>query len=581
MGTETVLESGAGTAIEEWWQDCEMMTYTYGRISITVRDYYPAFDRALQTYARALTSDTGGTVPPANRARGFTLLFGPGDYHFSRTPTLIRGMHLLGQGAHGQSAYGTRFRYANGIDGLHPRFQDTPATPPTAVTPPGSSDPPRSPIGGGLGRSEYSVVENIAFVGQGAGASENHGIWALAPIQIRNCIISNWGGNGIRMTSAPEGAAFTSSTNHSLVEHCTVQDCGWRGVAKSRKESWEPRFGDDFYDGIYVEGGNSNGSLFSAVHCTGNGRWGFYDESGTGCTFVACMAHGNGNVYEVLSGGPASHKLPDGGSYKVFLTAARSVLVGCYAELDQRPAEVSPVTLVLGGVMAVDLHQGQYLRSDGTRVLQLDAGVTVSHRSRGHVTVKGTLGTSRGDPGVAFEVANVEKNNRDGSTLNLKYDEYGDPPTAKTWSWRHAAENVMVIGVNAERYRQGKVGRPMSEGAIGRGEVYFPGGILLGHASVPEVRIKQKLRSGGSQGNIQGITKTQYVRIVGAAVPDVEKEFYEGYASGPPNADTWFAGDRLWNVNPQPGGWMGWVCTVGGSPGTWLGFGAIESVPRP
>ncbi len=294
MGTELVLDEGVGTPIEEWWRDGETMSYTYGSRTLTVRDYYPAFDRALQSYARALTSATGATIPAPNQARGFTLLFGPGDYHFSRTPTLIRGMYLLGQGAHGQSAYGTCFRYANNIDGLHARFSDTPATPPTSDPPPDPGMPPRSPIGGGLGRSEYSVVENIRFEGNAAGSRENHGIWALAPIRISNCIITNWGGNGIRMTSAPEGDRFTSSTNHSLVEHCTVQGCGWRGVAWTRKEEWEPRFGDDFYDGIYVEGGNSNGSLFSAVHCTANGRWGFYDESGTGCTFVACMTHGNG-----------------------------------------------------------------------------------------------------------------------------------------------------------------------------------------------------------------------------------------------------------------------------------------------
>jgi hypothetical protein len=574
IGTEKVFDYGVGTAIEEWWRDCEMMEYTYGGRTLTVRDYYPAFDRALQSYARALRNDTGGDVASYDRARGFTLLFGPGDYYFSQTPTLMRGMYLLGQGAHGQSAFGTRFRYANGIDGLHARFRDTPATPPTSEPPPGGEAPPRSPIGGGQGRSEYSVVENIAFVGNAANSRENHGIWALAPIRISNCIITNWGGNGIRMTSTLEGDQWTSSTNHSLVEHCTVQECGWRGIARATKESWEPHFCDDYYDGIYVKGANSNGSLFSAVHCTGNGRWGFYDESQLGCTFVACMTHGNGIVREVLgTGSMTSHNLPDGGGYKVFLTSARSVFIGCYTESDQRPAEVSPLTLVFGGAMSVDRHQGQWFRTDTSRLLQLDAGVTVWNRNRGHETVKGTLGTAHGSAGVAFEAVNVGKTTENPGPLNLKYDEYGDPATAKTWSWRHDAANVMVIGVDTLN-RDGKVGSQMSEGAIGHSQVYFPGGILLGHSNVPEILLKNDLRSGGRQGNIQGITKTQFVRIRDSG-PSEKRTFFEGYASNPPSAGNWNDGDRLWNINPQPGQWMGWVCTESGIPGTWRAFGTI------
>ncbi len=295
-----------------------------------------------------------------------------------------------------------------------------------------------------------------------------------------------------------------------------------------------------------------------------------------------------GYVREVLGPGRmTSHRLPDGGSYKVFLASARSVLVGCYAELDQRPAEVSPVTLVLGGVMSVDLHQGQHLRADASRVLQLDAGVTVWHRSRGHVTVKGTLGTSKGYPSVAFEAVNIdETTGNPGFALNLKYDEWryeqdGATKIAKTWAWRNATDNVMVIGVNDPLYRDGRVGRQMSEGAIGRNQVYFPGGILLGHADVPEILVKSDLRSGGSQGNIQGIEKTQFVRIIaGGRIEHAAKSFFEAYASGPPNAGNWNDGDRLWNLNPQPGGWMGWVCTESsrpGSPATWKGFGAIEA----
>jgi hypothetical protein len=35
-------------------------------------------------------------------------------------------------------------------------------------------------------------------------------------------------------------------------------------------------------------------------------------------------------------------------------------------------------------------------------------------------------------------------------------------------------------------------------------------------------------------------------------------------------------GDILWNNNPQPGRFIGWVCTRAGNPGLWSGFGRIE-----
>jgi Pectate lyase superfamily protein len=35
-------------------------------------------------------------------------------------------------------------------------------------------------------------------------------------------------------------------------------------------------------------------------------------------------------------------------------------------------------------------------------------------------------------------------------------------------------------------------------------------------------------------------------------------------------------GDIIYNTNPTPGGYVGWICTASGTPGTWKGFGLIE-----
>jgi hypothetical protein len=47
--------------------------------------------------------------------------------------------------------------------------------------------------------------------------------------------------------------------------------------------------------------------------------------------------------------------------------------------------------------------------------------------------------------------------------------------------------------------------------------------------------------------------------------------------TGAPNSGYYRLGAVVWNTTPQPGGFVGWVCTASGNPGTWKGFGAIST----
>lgn len=49
----------------------------------------------------------------------------------------------------------------------------------------------------------------------------------------------------------------------------------------------------------------------------------------------------------------------------------------------------------------------------------------------------------------------------------------------------------------------------------------------------------------------------------------------EVYGTAAPATGTWAVGDIVWNSAPAAGGTLGWVCTTGGSPGTWKAFGGI------
>lgn len=42
------------------------------------------------------------------------------------------------------------------------------------------------------------------------------------------------------------------------------------------------------------------------------------------------------------------------------------------------------------------------------------------------------------------------------------------------------------------------------------------------------------------------------------------------HAAAAPAAGTFAKGERVWNSNPASGQPMGWICTVAGTPGTWV-----------
>jgi hypothetical protein len=44
-----------------------------------------------------------------------------------------------------------------------------------------------------------------------------------------------------------------------------------------------------------------------------------------------------------------------------------------------------------------------------------------------------------------------------------------------------------------------------------------------------------------------------------------------------PSTGAYLKGDKVFNTNPAPSGFEGWVCITAGSPGTWKGFGVIQA----
>jgi hypothetical protein len=70
--------------------------------------------------------------------------------------------------------------------------------------------------------------------------------------------------------------------------------------------------------------------------------------------------------------------------------------------------------------------------------------------------------------------------------------------------------------------------------------------------------------------------------VKGIVTPIPQRSIYalriEYGTAAPTGADRWwYVGDRVENISPTAGGYMGWVCTVAGAPGTWKTYGPITA----
>ncbi len=50
-----------------------------------------------------------------------------------------------------------------------------------------------------------------------------------------------------------------------------------------------------------------------------------------------------------------------------------------------------------------------------------------------------------------------------------------------------------------------------------------------------------------------------------------------GARAAAPSTGTHVAGEVVFNADPIAGGFIGWVCVTGGSPGTWKSWGVISA----
>lgn len=96
------------------------------------------------------------------------------------------------------------------------------------------------------------------------------------------------------------------------------------------------------------------------------------------------------------------------------------------------------------------------------------------------------------------------------------------------------------------------------------------GNITLGNPTTGPVKVSVM----GSLGiNVNSIDPRANLHVSGA-IKFNDKIHLSG--NKPPEGGVFTEGDVIWNTDPQPGKFVGWVCTRAGNPGLWSGFGRIE-----
>ncbi len=96
------------------------------------------------------------------------------------------------------------------------------------------------------------------------------------------------------------------------------------------------------------------------------------------------------------------------------------------------------------------------------------------------------------------------------------------------------------------------------------------GNIILGNASAGDTKVTILGKLGVNVSN----PDPRSALHVNGALKFNDKLHLSGTES--PTSGAFNEGDIVWNTYPQPGKFVGWVCTRSGNPGLWSGFGRIE-----
>ena len=302
--------------------------------------------------------------------RGFTILFQPRVYYFSKSILLVRGMSLIGSGAAGFNA-GTIFAFDSGTVGI-------------------TCERPKNISPTDFQRGEWSIVERVRLEAierkdQGTPNRQAHGVLMYGVMKVRDCYINKFEGDGIYMA----GGDSRHNSNTWQVSNVVITAC---------------------QNGIYTEPGNSSAGCAIGVSSMGNRGWGINENSTHGNTYIACHVNGN------LEGGYRTRDDSNG----------ISLFLNCYSEGDQQKSEIHSPSIVVGGILDFEpslYPPPAYLSSENSKTTFPWGVQAYSKEVVGEPTVMAMLGSQI--ERVALELHTSKPPQTDLYPYRLRYETSG------------------------------------------------------------------------------------------------------------------------------------------------------------
>ncbi len=469
---------------------------------------------------------------------GATLHFPKGSYYSSQTINITNTQRLTGDGLGIYLVQTCVIQFPMGVTGISVTFGP--------------------PFPGGVYGGLIEGLDIIGTIDPTGGSSNAHGITANVAVTLHRVNCGFFGGNGFNLLGFNIPPTKPGSVDLSRLDECNT----WNNQQ----------------NGFYMTGQDAN--VITCIKCSAgsNGWYGFWDDSFLGCNFISCHAASNGNgggitgelgcvvyfggivygvvpVYEQLtyplpstttpgtdktvwypisnttnadnwvSGG----KYTPGGPYCNTNLNAKSVWLGCYAETTAYMFYIGSTTpvvfcgsltcAVIGPLYTV---QGSTLSNGITTLWGPPAGVA------GDFSISTTFGSS--DPSGAQTIWGVQSYN----------------PTTGYNNWYAAI-------------------------APTTGDFTISHGYGLPQLYSVELTGKSTIHQFGSS--------APQPYVLTAPLIGIDETIILHTANAPPTTGVAGKGWIVFNSNPTPGGFAGWICTtagINGSTAVWKTFGVIS-----
>jgi len=476
-------------------------------------------------------------VDAAAGDHGPTIYFPKAEYYMGATVEVIRTVRLVG-GTPGMAGTfpGPVLRFAPDTLGLCINRSDTLSTGlRTAGT-----------------RADGSVIDGLQVSSNGGTDGSAHGIGLRARARIANCRVGGFPGNGlyIRASFKNPDPLVKGNANSFVVETSSF---------RSNKNC-----------GIYVDGPDVNAGTFVNVDCGGNGRWGVWESSFLGNSYVGCHFDGNGLASK--GGNSASQSCfvtYSGSRYQAMPDATEAELVATTPGTNEtiwkymQSGGANPGAGIPTWV--AEQPEGTYFPGGGVK-------------TEGDVNYSAFIGCYNESPwGMSIE----------GATAVL-----GGHMLSYLKGGRISVRNGNMIGAPGLSAGDSAVSVSLGGDANARNILAFvdrveDGGSNTWRLQYTDANKNYLMRNGNlnprTAFEITGMNTTsdfgsgtpQPYKLAASQIGIGDRRHTSGAAA--PTTGAWGRGEIVWNQNASAGGFAGWICVAAGTPGTWKQFGAIEA----